>query len=224
MGRRGRTSGLIAVLASALILSACTGTPAPTASPTGGAAPTPTPTAEPESYDLVVEAERFVVTDAAGDVELEWAWADDPATIVDDLTDLFEFEPSHEVVTGDGTHIADFDRYAWDGFVLAIAQLERPRGDYFLPSYVEIRAASVGEVEFATGDGLTVGSTVDEVLAVSPPVQEPYWQGGRSYLVDPSEPELLGTDEPTRMVSLVSDTAETAIVLLTAPSLSFSPV
>lgn len=232
---RTRLSLLPVTLIAVLALAACapagsSSGPTPSSgAPDGGtSAPTTAPTDDPIplATDVVVEAERFAVLDDEGTELLEFAWADDPTTIVADLESIFGSSPETSVTPGDGSHFPDFDVYRWEGFSLSIAQLgDRPRADYFLPAGVMVRSATVGDIRIRTRAGLGVGSTVSEVLAAGVPVQEPAYEGGTLYRVDPSDPALAESMvEPTRMVELISDASEERIVGFSAPALSFSPI
>lgn len=232
---RTRLGLLPAAVIAVLMLAACVpagsnsgSTPSPGAPADGTSAPTSAPTDDPvpQASDVVIEAERFAVLDDEGAVLLEFAWADDPTTIVADLEEVFGAAPETSLTPGDGSHFPDFDVYRWEGFSLSIARLgDRPRAEYFLPAGVMARTATVGDIRIRTNGGFGVGSTVSELLAAGVPVQEPAYEGGTLYRVDPSDPALVGSRaEPTRMVELISDAAEDRIVGLSAPALSFSPI
>ncbi|WP_400999589.1 hypothetical protein [Agromyces sp. GXQ0307] len=220
-------------LAVAAVLAACapTSTATPSAAPsTGATTPTPSPDTSPVAVALVVDGGGFEIVDSTGAVTFAHAWADEADPAVDALTEAFGAEPTTSFEDNTNTHFADYDVYSWPGLAFGDAVgLSKPRAEYFLPSWVRVETAAVGEVAVRSRSGVGVGSSVQEVAALDPVVREQVDAATPAvYRVDAVDASL-GLDqlsppaEPVAMVGLVADAADLTIVKLAAPELSWSP-
>ncbi len=234
--RMSRPTLLVALaVAAAAALTACAPTSSGPARPTPASTapastPAPTPDQGPSAAAVVVDGDGFDVVDTAGVVVFEHAWADEVDPAVAALTDAFGSVAETSFEDGDDTHVADYDVYTWGGFALGDAVgLEQPREDYFLPSWVRVETAAVGDVAIRSRSGLGVGSSVAEVAAVEPVVREQADAATPAvYRIDAADPsltleQLSPPADPTDMVGLVADAADAVIVRLAAPELSWYP-
>lgn len=205
---------LLALAALAVIgLTGCA-TPAPASTPIAAPAtvapsstPTPQPTASPQPAELVVRGAGVELYDSEGTLIGSFVWADETADALEVLELAFGPAPTPYLRTGDGTHFANYDAYDFQGFVYFTAtNLQKPRNEYFLPSSVQVdRNLPLNGVLIRTVDGLSVGGTLAEVLAASPPLTAPSALGTAHLFdaVDPAKIPIL--DDATDMVAVVVD-------------------
>ncbi|MFI8633148.1 hypothetical protein ACIGEP_11185 [Microbacterium sp. NPDC077663] len=151
------------------------GSPAPEASGPSEAAPTPTETgaetADPMASEAVVGAEGFTIVADDGSELYTYGWRDDADAAVTALTDAFGAEPSQSIYEGDGTHFPDYTSYMWDGFTyfdMIPTEGGKSRDEYFIPAFVTITGADVGDVAITPEFDLAIGLTADEVRALGP--------------------------------------------------------
>ncbi|MGB4779633.1 hypothetical protein [Microbacterium sp.] len=155
------------------VATASATTPPTTAPPT--ATPTETPVA-PEPAAVQFTATGFILVDDTGEGIFTYAWADDAAGAVTTLTDAFGAEPTTRVEPGNGGDYPDYTVYQWNGFMLFdMIQTAggTPRAEYAQPSYVLISRNEVGGIQLVAEHGLTIGTTVDAVRALSPDAEIP---------------------------------------------------
>lgn len=217
---------LLALAALAVLsLTACAA-PAPSSTPTAApaaasATPSPTPTtpSAPVPAELVVRSVGVQLYDSAGAEIGAFAWADETATALAVLELAFGPAPVPSIRAGDGTHYADYEAYEFlGGFTYFTAiNLEKPRAEYFLPATVQVDTGEpINGVSIRTGDGLRVGGTLAQVLALSPPLNYPHALG-TAYLVDPADPALVtDLENSTDMVAAVVD-GDGTIMRISAP-------
>jgi hypothetical protein len=219
---RNRLS-IVAATFSVLLLAACApgagpADPTSTASETPSASPTPSPTPEPAA--LVLEPERLVVVDGAGDEMLVWKWTDEPGAIVDDLTELLGTAPVTTEQAADCCHVAAFDIYTWGGFALWIADLGgAPRDSYYLASFIEVTAAQTNGIPIRTRSNVEVGSTVTDALAAADLYSSQSFDGVGYYWVEPVDPSVpLDSSEINLTVLLISGADGATVASMTAPA------
>lgn len=222
------TLRLAAATLVALALAGCTAGNAadPTTSvpaPSYAAQPTSTPEPEPAIAELVIAGGGFTLVDADGEVDFTHHWADEVGPAVAALEEAIGVAPEVGFEEHSGGHLADFDRYDWDGLTLGDAVgLEKPRTDYFLPSWLEATAPSIAGIAVRSTSGVTVGSPVTAVVAIEPHLRE-HWPETSPviYKVDAVDPALLDVEtEATDTVGAFADPADTTIERLRAPVLS----
>lgn len=151
------------------------GSPRPEASTPSPAAPTPAPsetqTEDPTASAVLLGADGFTIVADDGSELYSYGWRDDAEAAVAALTDAFGSEPSESVYEGDGSHFPDYTSYMWDGFTyfdMIPTEGGRSRDEYFIPSYVTITGADVGDVAITPEFDLAIGLTADEVRALGP--------------------------------------------------------
>ena len=209
----------IALLAAVGLAGCATSSPAAVPSPTATEAAPATPTPdEPVPADLVVRGSGVELYDSEGTLVGSFIWSDETVAALTVLELAFGPAPAPGFRAGDGTHVADFDTYDFGGIIYGTAAgLEKPRTDYFLPSWVEITSGvPINGVSIRTVDGLRVGDPLADVLALSPALTDPH-PGGTSYKIDPVDPALVADlEQSTDMVSVVVDGAG-IIAVIDAP-------
>lgn len=224
------TLRLAAATLVALALAGCTAgnaadptTPPPPAPSSNTVQPTSTPEPEPAIAELVIAGGGFTLVDTDGEVEFTHHWADEVGPAVAALEEAIGVAPEIGFEEHSGGHLADFDRYEWDDLTLGDAVgLEKPRTDYFLPSWLEATAPIVAGIAVRTTSGATVGSPVTAVVAIEPHLRE-HWSETSPviYKVDAVDPALLDVEtEATDTVGAFADPADTTIERLRAPVLS----
>ncbi|MGN7950087.1 hypothetical protein ACTJKH_15190 [Microbacterium sp. 22215] len=157
--RRRHAPLLLALATTAALLPACAPEPAPGAStpaPTSSETPSATPTPAAEAR-LVVTIDGLEFVDGA---DTESAGYDDAAAVLELL----------ETATGEAPALTDLQdppgyetnlvSYDWDG--LSVVTEEGGEG---ASSRILVDAATVGGVPIASQEGLTIGSTRDQVIA-----------------------------------------------------------
>ncbi len=223
---------LLALAALAVLsLTACAA-PAPSSTPAAApaaasATPSPTPTtpSTPVPAELVVRGAGVQLYDSAGSEIGAFAWADETATALAVLELAFGPAPAPSIRAGDGTHYADYEAYEFPGgftYFTAI-DLEKPRAEYFLPSSVQVDTGEpINGVSIRTFDGLQVGGTLAEVLALSPALNYEH-PLGTVYLVDPVDAAVVADPEnATDMVAAIIDGDGTLMrIIAPYPSRSF---
>ncbi|MET0304468.1 MAG: hypothetical protein ABW040_10485 [Microbacteriaceae bacterium] len=221
---RALLTATVAVVALAGCAAAPTPAPSSTPAPAASATAEPTETAAPDAARIVLAPDGFTIVDESGDTSFSHVWADEPEPAVAALEEALGSAPEVSTSTGDGTHIADFEVYTWDGLVLASAvDLGKDRAAYFLPSSLEYRAAEVGGVELTTRAGATVGMPRADAEAIFPNQIEMWTEGRTRILIDPEDPALLnpGASEATNTVGLFTDIPGETIESITAPTASY---
>ncbi len=151
------------------------GSPTPEASTPSPAAPTPAPsetqTEDPTASAVLLGADGFTIVADDGSELYSYGWRDDAEAAVAALSDAFGSEPSESVYEGDGSHFPDYTSYMWDGFTyfdMIPTEGGKSRDEYFIPSYVTITGADVGDVAITPEFDLAIGLTADEVRALGP--------------------------------------------------------
>jgi hypothetical protein len=213
----------IALIAT-LALTACS-SPAPVATPSAGAAsssstPSPTPTPEPEAVpaELVVLNVGVQLYDSEGTEIGAFSWADEATRALDVLEVAFGEPVSTGLIPGDGTHTADYETYTFEGgltYYTAI-NLEKPRNEFHAPSIVRVDPSTddVG-VTIHTPQGLEVGGTQAEVLALSPVANRRHMLG-TVYMIDPVDPSLVSAPEDsTDTIGIIVDAAGVIVQIMT---------
>lgn len=224
------TLRLAAATLVALALAGCTAgnaadpttsVPAPSSY---SAQPTSTSEPEPAIAELVIAGGGFTLVDADGEVDFTHHWADEVGPAVAALEEAIGVAPEVGFEEHSGGHLADFDRYDWDGLTLGDAVgLEKPRTDYFLPSWLEATAPSIAGIAVRSTSGVTVGSSVASVVTIEPHLREDWADASMTvvYKVDPVDPGLVdSTTEATDMVGAFADDADMTIERLRAPAQS----
>lgn len=168
----------------------------------------------------MIEPERFAVVDADGVEHISFAWHDDPAEIVDDLASLIGVPPVASEQIGDGSHVADFDIYEWEGMTFRIARLDDElRERYYLASELVITSASVGDLDVRSTTGIRVGDSLADALA-SATVYHSRSSGDQvaSWIdaVDPTVP--IEGYESTACLLLISAVGDDVVLKIAAPS------
>jgi len=164
----------LAALLLALALTSCAPGPTPPPSPNvTEAAATPIPsTPEPvlEPSEIVVGPDGFVVAHADESAPFVFAWADDPAPALAELEELFGAAPEVTIAPpGEGSpHYAPSDSYSWDSFTIFVAQLDRPRDEYLMPSFVRLTGDESHGVRLTSRLGISVGDDIAAVLLLNP--------------------------------------------------------
>lgn len=147
----------LALLAPAALLLALAGC-APGGGTGGTNAPSPDPTPAPEeptASAIVLSLEGLATVDQDGE-PLEAVRFDDAPPVLVLLTELLGEEPEEEYFADYGT-----TTYSWGEDV----QLWTNEEDF---SRLSLEVAELGGLPVATTDGITIGSTRDEVLALDP--------------------------------------------------------
>lgn len=173
--------------------------------------------------ELVLDGSGFSLVDADGDVDFTHHWADEVGPAVVALEAAIGHPPVMGFEEHSGGHLADFDRYEWDGLTLGDAVgLEKPRTDYFLPSWIEATAPTIAGIAVRTTSGVTVGSPVTSVVAIEPRLREQWTETSPVvYKVDAVDPAVLDMEtEATDTVGAFADPADATIERLRAPVLS----
>ncbi len=178
-------------------------------------------TAEPEAVpaEVVIGNRGVQLYDSTGAEIGAFAWADETATALAVLEQAFGAASPPTITPGDGTHFADYQVYAFAGGVTyyTAINLEKPRAEYHLPSSVVVEAPGpTGRVTVRTTDGVRVGGTLAEVLALSPPDSRPH-SLGTLYLVDPVDPSLIGNPEESTDTVGVIVNGSGSVVRISAP-------
>lgn len=193
-----------------MALTGCTPTsPTPTSAPTTEPKPVDDPTAAPTPTpaELVVGGGGVELYDSEGTLIGSFIWSDETDDSLEVLELAFGPAPEPGLNPGDGGHYADYATYDFAGVIYYTAvNLEKPRDEYFAPATVQIDTGEpINGVRVLTTDGLRVGGTLDEVLALSPPLNYPH-SLGTAYLVDPVDPaKVTQPDDFTDMVALIVD-------------------
>lgn len=158
-GMRRHTPILLTLSVAALLLSACAPEPAPqasTPSPSAPTTPSPTP-AEPAPAHLVVTIDGVEFVD--GD-ETATAGFDDAAAVLALLEKATGEAPALTELQDPPGYETNLVSYDWDG--LSVVTDEGGEGTF---SRILVDAATVGDLPIASAEGLTIGSTRDEVIA-----------------------------------------------------------
>ena len=217
---------LLLVAVAALTLAGCaTAAPAePVASPSASSpSPTPTPTDDPEApASLVIGPAGFEVHSETDAVLTAVRWDAEPEALLDAVDVAFEADAVTGEEKGDGTHIADFDTYAWEGLTLGIARLDFPRTDYFLPAWIRVDARTVEGLDVVTRTGQSVGADLATMPGFAEAVRRDWFEGGVMYLTDPEFPERVGSEStPTKMVGLLGGSDGGPITAIHSPQESY---
>lgn len=190
-------------------------------STTPSASSSPDATAEPEAVpaELAIGNRGVQLYDSDGAEIGAFAWADETTTALAVLEQAFGAAPTPTINPGDGTHFADYEVYTFAGGVTyySAINLEKPRAEYHLPSSIIIEAAGpINGVAFRTTQGLQIGGTLAQVLALSP-VDSSTHPLGTLYMLDPVDPSLIGDPEnSTDTVGVIVNGAGT-VVRIAAP-------
>ncbi|PJJ71528.1 hypothetical protein CLV46_1077 [Diaminobutyricimonas aerilata] len=217
---------LLLVAVAALTLAGCaTAAPAePVASPSASSpSPTPTPTEDPDApAAIVIGPAGFAVHSATDEVLTEVRWDAEPDALLEAVDVAFEADPVTGEEKGDGTHIADFDTYAWEGLTLGIARLDFPRTDYFLPAWIRVDAPTVEELDVVTRTGQHVGSDLTTMPGFAEAVRRDWFEGGVMYLTDPEFPERVGSEsKTTKMIGLLGTPDGGPVTAIHSPQESY---
>jgi hypothetical protein len=157
---RKNLSGVrVAVLAGVVLALAACGGVAPTAAPQeasmASVTPTPTPSPTPVPTVLLVSVTGLAIIDSAGAVVRSIDYTDEDGT-VDFLTDVIGAPPElDESFAIKGAH-----GHLWPGVTCTTGRFSR--------AFVGIEVDSLAGLTVQTADGIHVGSTRDEVLALDP--------------------------------------------------------
>lgn len=155
-------------IALAMSAAGCTAAPEPSRStpptPSAAAEPTPSPTASASADSIVVSLEGFDVVAESGEILFSHVWADEVPAAVDELTEIFEAEPTMSERAGN-SHNPPYRVYSWPGFELSDAVSDRERTEDPLASVVHVTAAEVNGIEITTDSGFRIGTTFDELEA-----------------------------------------------------------
>ena len=150
-----------AVIALALVLTACSSPTVPAAesteSPLAETVETESATTSPEASELslVVDTTNLVVTSSEGITEVAYT---DGAGIVAAITELLGAAPEEsEVPVSDPAYPFDRTAFSWDGVRIVV-----DNADNF--ASVWITAAESGDVALASTNGVVVGDAVDRAL------------------------------------------------------------
>ncbi|WES64993.1 hypothetical protein P0L94_02710 [Microbacter sp. GSS18] len=145
-------STVVLVLLSAM-LSACVQPPAPTASASPPATASPAPTPEPEPAALEVSVDGVDLVDSAGDV-VGQATFDDGAGMLSFLGDALGSTPAG-VPNAQGYPITFYD---WGDVSVSVIDDG--------PATVWIASATAGPLELRTTEGVEVGMTTADAIAL----------------------------------------------------------
>ncbi|MFM2352685.1 MAG: hypothetical protein RLZZ608_91 [Actinomycetota bacterium] len=211
-------------LIATLALSACAA-PAPVASPSAAAAssssapsPTSTPEPEPVPAELVVLNVGVQLYDSAGTEIGAFAWADEAPRALEVLELAFGAPVSTGLIPGEGAHTADYETYTFEGGVTyyTAINLEKPRNEFHAPSIVRVDPSTDDvDVTIRTPQGLEVGGTQAEVLALSPVANRRHMLG-TVYLIDPVDPSLVSAPEDsTDTIGIIVDAGGVIVQIMT---------
>lgn len=159
------------------LLTGCGGNPAAEPTPPPAAAPTTSPTPEipdPELASLTVLADGTFAADTVGNEMATIDYFDDVATTVATLTDLFQFEPTIEVVERTPSDRFAGTKYDWDGFTVYWNGFENEPGTGIgdPPHNPAVRVVAqvptVRGITIESQDGVRVGDSMPELLTRYP--------------------------------------------------------
>jgi hypothetical protein len=192
---RSRYAALVCVLA--LVVAGC----GPVAQPTvttpppssSEATPTPTPTPEPQ-LTVVIRSTGIEVRDDGGATVDSHGWFDDPAETIGMLSETFGTDPT-EVPWEGHIEAQPGTDYTWSGFVFRVQDAIAQPPDR--PNTSALSTVSdVGDVHVQIDNGLTVGSTLTDVLGANPLEAREYVDDAGTwwswYLFDPHELGVTG--------------------------------
>lgn len=148
---------LAVIVAAGLLLTGCAAAPVATPSPTPTATRTPTPTPiaeEPKESAIVLSLDSLTVVDQEGGT-VQTVPFTDPNGVLALVTEITgTAAPVVQDVSPKG-----FMSHQWDGIYVSA---------YAMNAFVVVNAAEVGGLPVRTADGIHVGSTRAEVMALAP--------------------------------------------------------
>lgn len=159
------------------LLTGCGGNPSaePTPPPTTASTASPVPEIpDPELASLTVLADGTLATDTVGNEMATIDYFDDVATTVATLTDLFQFEPTIEVVRPAPSDSFAGTKYDWDGFIVYWNGFENEPGTgigdppHNPAVRVVVQVSTVRGVTIETQDGVRVGDSMSDLLTRYP--------------------------------------------------------
>lgn len=130
---------------------------------------------------LIVGGATLSAIDSGGENEWTLSYADDPATVITALTELFDAEPVVSTREGDSSCLAAASLATWEGFVLRYDTILLPGGQLF---EVTASAPAVGGIEISTPSEVAVGAPVSDLTVglAGELIGEPYDFEGASYM------------------------------------------
>ncbi len=168
--------------------------------------------------ELVVLNVGVQLYDSEGTEIGAFGWADEATRALQVLELAFGAPVSTGLIPGEGAHTADYETYTFEGGLTyyTAVNLGKPRNEFHTPAIVRVDPSTDDTgVDIQTPQGLQVGGTLAEVLALSPVANRPHILG-TVYMIDPVDPSIVGAaEDSTDTIGIIVDGAGAIVEIMT---------